>query len=229
MVYTQQKIGEVALNYFNTQSDSDFRWEVGKLNSYINNAEGTDWINIDEKSNIILNKLTDNLFIESLLMGISSYLDKNAAITFVQNYDSIRSSISNGQVEISIFTQHDDVYLEKIKIENPIYGGLAIESFLIMNEVNRNFLYNPDLFIDTLPGRIFTGDNLLRYTSDCIIPVKVKVRLNDDRKLAISGYKMPIKYDGDSFVYNNTISIDKEPYSISLNLLNSTLNWFDLV
>lgn len=228
MIYMQQKIGEVALDYFNAQSDSDYRLEEGRLNSYLNSMENTDWIDIDTKSNILLNKLTDNTFTRNIMGGITNYLNANAALTFIQNYDSICSRTCNGQVEISLFTRQGKVYLESIKIENPIYGGNKIEDLMIMNEVNTNFLFNPTLFVDTLPGRIFTGDNLLRYTSEYMIPIKMKLRLNDKERSAISGYVMPLNCDNDSFIYDNTKLANREAYTISFNLLDSTFNWFTI-
>ncbi|MCD8158869.1 MAG: hypothetical protein LUD77_08240 [Clostridiales bacterium] len=86
------------------------------------------------------------------------------------------------------------------------------------------------MFSDTILGRMYTGDVLLRYTENLLLSMKVKITVKPDFPPDTQGYILKAKYnDGILDIAKNVDIKESRDSVLNLSVYEANFDWLEVV
>ncbi|MCD8089120.1 MAG: hypothetical protein LUD81_00570 [Clostridiales bacterium] len=232
MIDVKRKFRDLMTDYINSKTELDLNRELTSLKRYTegNLNKISDFVSIDERIYLLSEKLTENVFAAALCKAVLAYAENNIRLYYNQSYESVSDGVSEGEVLLEMFSDEDEnLVLSSIEIKNPINSIHTVSDFLVFSEINRLFLYEPYIFLETLLGRIYTGDVLLKYTDNLKPTMKINLTVNSE-STDKQGCVLKAKYrDGSLIIERHSDIKEERDCVLNLNAYETCFDWFNVI
>ncbi len=233
MINVNQKMKDTYFDYIHSTSEINMNREMINFKNYLNSlSEGkSDFISADDKLLLLMEKLSGNFFSSDFFRAVKAYGEKNTDIFYSQKYETICSESSDGEMLLEMIIDKDkNLVLKSISVKEPINSRHTVSDFLVFSKINDLFLYEPNMFPDTVLGRMYTGDMLLRYTENLVLDMKVKLTVNPDSASNMQGLVLKAKYrDGVLDLAKNVDIRERRDSVLDLSVYDANFDWLEVI
>ncbi|MCD8091201.1 MAG: hypothetical protein LUD81_11390 [Clostridiales bacterium] len=233
MINVQQKIKDTYSEYIHCTAETEMKREMINFKNYIKTIaeeKEASSVSTDDKLLMFFDKLTGNAFSDDLFRAVRLYRAKGTEFFYSQKYETLYSGTEDGEMLLEMFIDKDqNLVLKSVSVKEPVNSTHTVSDFLVLSRINGIFLYEPELFTDTVLGRMYTGDMQLRYTENLTLNMKVKLKVNPDSQTETGGCVLKAKYcDGVLDLERNVVIKEERDSVLNLNVYDINFDWLDV-